>query len=398
MTSRNKMDTNNRVEQYKDAMIATRRTIHENPELSDQEVKTTERIIQFLQACGIEILNVGMNTGCIGVLRGRTHDKVVGLREDIDALPIVEQTGLPFASKNQGVMHACGHDIHQTVLLYTAKVLSEIKEELEGDVLFIFQPAEEALHGAEETLATKFYEKVHPDILVGLHCSPEWDTGTIGVIKGPANASSDFLTVTVTGKAGHGAHPENFVDPIMISGYLLTELQTVVSRVNRPVYPAVLTFGSIHGGTAGNVVPESVETVGTLRSLDPGSRKLMHEEINRIVENGAAALRGKGKVEWHDGMPPLINDAKVIDAVVQAAEETIGKANIKPIPYPSTGSDDFSWMFPKLCPGAQFRLGTGNDTDPNTRWGLHHPKVVFDEGALLAGVKVLVQFTRNYLA
>ena len=391
------MDTNTLVEKYEQEMIGVRRTIHQHPELSNKEFETTKRIEKFLRDCGIEVLEVGMKTGCIGLLKGGKPGKVVGLREDIDALPIVEQTGLPFASCEEGVMHACGHDIHQTVLMYTAKALSEIKDELAGDVLFIFQPAEEALYGALETLATKFYEKVHPDVLLGLHCSPEWDAGTIGVIKGPANASSDFLTVPVTGKAGHGAHPENFVDPIMISGYLLAELQTVVSRVNRPVFPAVLTFGSIHGGKAGNVVPEKVEMVGTLRSLEPNSRKLMHEEINRIVEHGAAAFRGKGTVKWDDGMPPLINDDKVIDAVVKAAGETIGAENVKPIPYPSTGSDDFSWMFPKLCPGAQFRLGTGNNEDSNTRWGLHNPKNVFDEKALATGVKVLVQFTRDYL-
>lgn len=237
-----------------------------------------------------------------------------------------------------------------------------------------------------------------PDVLTGLHCSPEWDAGTIGLIKGPANASSDFLYITVHGKAGHGAHPENFVDPIMISGYLLAELQTVVSRVNRPVYPAVLTFGSIHGGKAGNVVPEKVEIVGTLRSLEPGSRKLMHEEINRIVEHGAAAFRGKGEVKWADGMPPLVNDSAVIDGIAKAAAETIGKENIRQIPYPSTGSDDFSWMFPKLCPGCQFRLGTGNPEEPNSRLGLHNPKNIFDEKALPTGVKVLTQFTRDYLA
>ncbi|WP_302220846.1 M20 metallopeptidase family protein [Acidaminococcus timonensis] len=392
------MNTNTLVEKYIADMVAMRREIHRHPELSNKEFDSTKRIEKFLKGCGIEILDVGMKTGCIAVLKGGHPGKTVGLREDIDALPILEQTGLPFASENEGVMHACGHDIHQTVLMYTAKCLSEIREELYGDVLFIFQPAEEALYGALDTMATKFYEKCHPDVLAGLHCSPEWDAGTIGVIKGPANASSDFLYVTVHGKAGHGAHPENFVDPIMISGYLLAELQTVVSRVNRPVYPAVLTFGSIHGGKAGNVVPEKVEMVGTLRSLDPGSRKLMHEEINRIVENGAAAFRGKGEVKWADGMPPLINDAKVIDAIEKAAAETIGKENVNQIPYPSTGSDDFSWMFPKLCPGCQFRLGTGNDTDSNTRCGLHNPKNVFDETALPTGVKVLTQFTRDYLA
>ena len=170
----------------------------------------------------------------------------------------------------------------------------------------------------------------------------------------------------------------------MISGYLLAELQTVVSRVNRPVYPAVLTFGSIHGGKAGNVVPEKVEIVGTLRSLEPGSRKLMHEEINRIVEHGAAAFRGRGEVKWADGMPPLVNDPAVIDGIAQAAAETIGKENIRQIPYPSTG--------------CQFRLGTGNPEEPNSRLGLHNPKNIVDEKALPTGVKVLTQFTRDYLA
>ena len=357
------MDTNALVEKYVGDMVATRREIHAHPELSNQEFATTRRIEAFLKECGIEVLDVGMKTGCIALLRGGKPGKTVGLREDIDALPIVEQTGLPFASQCEGVMHACGHDIHQTVLLYTAKCLSEVREELHGNVLFIFQPAEEALYGALDTLATKFYEKYPPDVLTGLHCSPEWDAGTIGLIKGPANASSDFLYITVHGKAGHGAHPENFVDPIMISGYLLAELQTVVSRVNRPVYPAVLTFGSIHGGKAGNVVPEKVEIIGTLRSL-----------------------------------PPLINDPAVIDAIAKAAAETIGKENIRQIPYPSTGSDDFSWMFPKLCPGCQFRLGTGNPEEPNSRLGLHNPKNIFDEKALPTGVKVLTQFTRDYLA
>lgn len=223
------MDTNTLVKKYIADMVAMRREIHRHPELSNKEFDSTKRIEKFLKGCGIEILDVGMKTGCIAVLKGGHPGKTVGLREDIDALPIVEQTGLPFASENEGVMHACGHDIHQTVLMYTAKCLSEIREELHGDVLFIFQPAEEALYGALDTMATKFYEKCHPDVLAGLHCSPEWDAGTIGVIKGPANASSDFLYITVYGKAGHGAHPENFVDPIMISGYLLAELQTVVS-------------------------------------------------------------------------------------------------------------------------------------------------------------------------
>lgn len=178
------MDTNALVEKYVGDMVATRREIHAHPELSNQEFETTRRIEDFLKECGIEVLDVGMKTGCIALLRGGKPGKTVGLREDIDALPIVEQTGLPFASQCEGVMHACGHDIHQTVLLYTAKCLSEVREELHGNVLFIFQPAEEALYGALDTLATKFYEKYPPDVLTGLHCSPNG-------MPGPSASSKD---------------------------------------------------------------------------------------------------------------------------------------------------------------------------------------------------------------
>lgn len=393
----NSQNTSELVEKLREEMISLREEIHRTPELSHREYQTTDRIKKFLTACGVELMELPLETGCIGVLRGGKPGAVVGLREDIDALPITEETGLPYASCNPGVMHACGHDIHQTVLMYTAKILAEIREELCGSVLFLFQPAEEKLDGARTLLKTEFFKKIRPDVLLGLHCSPEWETGSIGVIKGPANASSDFMKITVRGAGGHGAHPESFVDPIMISAYLITELQTVVSRVNRPVYPAVLSFGSIHGGAAANVIPDSVEITGSLRALDPGSRKLMRESIDRIVSQGAAALRGAGTVSWEEGMPPLVNDPDVIELVIQAAEQTIGAEQIHALPYPSTGSDDFSWLFPAICPGAQFRLGTGNSEEPNSRLGLHNAKNVFDSRAVIAGVKVMVQFVRAYL-
>ncbi len=394
----NSKSTMELVGQYKKDMVLMREEIHRHPELSQKEFQTTKRIKRFLLSCGIELMDLKLETGCVGVLRGSKPGPVIGLREDIDALPITEKTSLPFASCEPGIMHACGHDIHQTVLMYTAKILSEIRDTLAGTVLFLFQPAEEDLTGAKTLLKSKFYEIIKPDFLLGLHCSPEWDAGTIGVIKGPANASSDFLKIVVNGIGGHGAHPEDVVDPVMIAAYLITELQTVISRVNRPVYPAVLTFGSIHGGTAGNVVPDSVEIIGTLRSLDSSSRKIMHENIDRIVEHGAAALRGNASVFWKEGMPPLINDSGIIDRVVLAAEKTIGRNHIHAIPYPSMGSDDFSWLFPDLCPGAQFRLGSGNSKDPNTKLGLHNARNVFDPASLQTGTAVMVQFVRDYLS
>ena len=243
------MDTMSLTAKYEDEMIAIRRHIHRHPELSNKEYKTTEFIREKLTEYGVEIAEIGMKTGVVAVIRGGKPGKTVAIREDIDALPMKELTGLPFASENDGACHSCGHDIHTTVLLYCAKVLSEIREELAGTVMLIFQPAEEHM-GAGELVDCNFTQVAKPDAFIGLHVSPEIDAGSIGLKKGPANASNDFFNIKIKGKGGHGAHPENCIDPVVISGYVITQLQTVISRENYPVYPGVLTIGSIHGGTA----------------------------------------------------------------------------------------------------------------------------------------------------
>ena len=391
------METTELVKQCESEMIQTRRHIHQNPELSNEEFETTALIKEKLTEYGIEIADIGMKTGAVGILRGKNPGKTVALREDIDALPMQENTGLPYASQHDGKCHACGHDIHTTTLLYTAKILSQLRDELNGNVMFLFQPAEEKGTGCKEMIAHEVFKGLMPDVFLGLHVSPEYDAGCIAIRKGPANASCDTFAIHITGKGGHGAHPENCVDPIAISAYVLTQLQTVVSRENHPAYPAVMTVGSIHGGKANNVVPDTVVMEGTLRSLNEDSRKKMQEAIDRIVEHCPAAMRGHGEVIWNYGMPPLVNDSDVIDRVRAAAEKTIGADHIKEIPNPSLGSDDFSYMFPKFAPGVQFRLGSGNSIDPNSRHGLHSAKNVFDDNCLAAGVSVLVQFVRDYL-
>ena len=391
------METTELVKQCAEEMIQTRRQIHQHPELSNQEFKTTALIKERLAEYGIEIVDIGMETGAVGILRGKNPGKTIALREDIDALPMQENTGLPYASQIDGVCHACGHDIHTTTLIYAAKILSQLRDELNGNVMFLFQPAEEKGSGSKDMIAHEFYKALMPDAFVGLHVSPEYDAGCVALRKGPANASCDTFVINITGKGGHGAHPENFVDPIAISAYVLTQLQTVVSRENHPAYSAVLTIGSIHGGKANNVVPDSVVMEGTLRSLNADSRKKMQEAIDRIVEHCPAAMRGHGEVIWNYGMPPLVNDSDIMDGIRAAAEKTIGADHIREIPNPSLGSDDFSYMFPQFAPGVQFRLGSGNNTDPNTRHGLHSAKNVFDDNCLLAGVSVMVQYVRDFL-
>ena len=391
------MDTMELVRKYTDEMVSIRRHIHENPELSNREYKTTDLIREKLTEYGVEIAEIGLKTGAVGVIRGGKPGKTVAIREDIDALPMAELTGLPFASKTENVCHSCGHDIHTTVLLYCAKVLSEIREELCGNVLLLFQPAEEGGNGAKQMVECKFYEFLKPDVFIGLHVSPDFPAGTIGLKKGPANASCDVFRIKVSGKGGHGAHPENCIDPIAISAYVLTQLQTVISRENHPVYPAVMTIGSIHAGSAPNIIPDYVEMSGTLRSLNPESRQTMQDAIDRIVKSCCEAMRGHGEVDWDKGMPPLVNSDDVIDRVAAAADQVLGAGHAIAVANPSLGSEDFSFMFPAIAPGAQFRLGTANDADPNTKHGIHNSKNVFDEESIPTGAAVLVQFTRDFL-
>lgn len=391
------MDTMELVKKYTDEMTEIRRHIHQHPELSNAEFETTKLIREKLTAYGVEIVDIGLKTGVLGVLKGAHPGKTIAIREDIDALPMPELTGLPFASEVENVCHSCGHDIHTTTLLFCARVLSELKDELCGNVMFLFQPAEENGTGAKQFIECNFTDVLKPDVFVGLHVSPEYPAGSIGLKKGPANASCDVFQIKVSGKGGHGAHPENCIDPIAISGYVLAQLQTVISRENHPVYPAVMTIGSIHGGKAPNVIPDYVEMSGTLRSLNPDSRQAMQDAIDRIVTSCAEAMRGHGEVIWEKGMPPLVNSDEVVDGLSAAAAKTIGADRAITVPNPSLGSEDFSYLFPSIAPGAQFRLGSGNDSDPNTRHGLHNAKNVFDESCLTAGASVLVQFARDFL-
>lgn len=392
------MNTTEITAKYADEMIALRRQIHEHPELSNREFETTALIREKLTEYGIEIAGIGLKTGVVGILRGGFPGKTVAIREDIDALPMEEQTGLPFASKNPGVCHSCGHDIHTSVLLYCARVLAEIREELHGNVMFLFQPAEETGTGAKQLIECRFMDVLKPDVFIGLHTGTAFPVGTIGVKKGPAGGSSDTFHIIVTGKGGHGAHPENFVDPIMVSAFILTQLQTIVARENYPMNPGVLTVGTIQGGTAANIVPDSVRMSGTIRALDTKTRKSMQDSIDRIVKSCSEALRAKGEVQWDYGMPPLVNSDEVVDQLIASAEKIIGRDHITMIANPSMGSEDFSCLFPEYAPGAQFSLGTRDPENPETKHGIHNGKNVFDDRCIPTGAAVLVQFTRDFLS
>ncbi len=380
-------------DRYFEEMRAVRRCIHRHPELSYAEYDTTKRIRETLEKYGIAIENIPSATGVSALIAGKDQTKTVVLREDIDALPITEETGLPFSSETPGVMHACGHDMHTAALLLAGVMISKMPEQPPCNVRLLFQYGEEVF-GAKKMIAESF-ETLEPkgSVIVGLHCDPRYPVGKAAMTRGPAEASSDKLRLTVEGKGGHGAYPHKVVDPVVCAAYLIAELQTLVSRETTPFEPVVLTFGSIHGGTAANIVPDAVVIEGTLRTLNDEVRAQLWEAIRRVCAHGGEALRCGVEVEIEEGVPVVYNDERVVDVLEKTMDAVIGGDNLV-WREPSPGSDDFS-CFLKDMPGAQFFLGTANE-NPQSLLGLHTSKIVFDEEAIRIGALLLSQFVYDW--
>lgn len=372
--------------------VKFRREMHRHPELSFMETETTARIRRVLEATeGVEILPSLLDTGVVARIQGKRPGHVILLREDIDALPMQENTGLEFSSEVSTACHSCGHDIHTASLLLFAQTAAFFREQLEGEILLVFQPAEETAAGAKALLAAGFADKIsYPQEIIGFHVEPSLPAGKVGLIKGPADASTDEIRIAVCGEGGHGAHPYRCADPISTAGYLLTQLQTIISRENPAVEPAVLTFGMIQGGSAPNIIPTRVEMAGTLRAFHEEGRHRMWDAITRISKLGSQALRSWAEVEIREGIPALINDPFIVDRLASSAEEVLGHDSVVWANQPSPGSDDFS-CFLKLAPGVQFRIGTAND-DPRSALGLHNPENIFDESAIYNAAAVMLQY------
>lgn len=385
------MDIQTLLKQYYPEAVKLRRQLHQNPELSGREFAASALIRETLQAYDIALEPLECETGVCAFIPGSPGGETVVLREDIDALPMQEETGLPFASQNPGVCHSCGHDLHTACLLLTGMVLRQCREQLSCNVRLVFQPAEETMTGAEAMLAGGL-DRLEPkgDLVVGVHTSPDHPAGSIALIQGPACASSDQLEIIVRGKGGHGAHPYRTVDPIVTAGVMLTQLQTIVSRENVPFDAAVLSFGTIHGGTAPNIIPDEVTLTGTLRTFNETVRRNMLDSIRRIAGGCCQAMRAQAEVNVIRGVPVLINNSGIVEQLEAAARKTIGAEQIRHLKRPSPGSDDFSIFLQKM-PGVQFLIGTANDR-PDTKIGLHNPKIQFDEAGIYAGAHVLCQF------
>jgi amidohydrolase len=401
--------------QIESKLIAWRRTIHENPELGEQETKTSGLVAAHLSKLGLEVKTGVARTGVVAILKGGKPGPVVALRADMDALPVKEPEGLPFASKAKAkylgrevdVMHACGHDAHTAILMATAEVLTAMKDKLPGTVKFIFQPAEEGpslylpfagkVWGARAMIKEGVLQDPKPDAVFGLHVTAGLPSGRLAYRAGPYMASHDWLRIKVTGRQGHAGYPWRAIDPITTAAQIVLGLQTVVSRrTDLMKSPTVVSVSTINGGSRFNIVPETVEMTGTIRTYDAGVRASVHRDIRQIAENIAASANAKAEVDIIEIYDPLVNDERVTARMVPVLERAAdGDAVLNDR---SGASEDFSF-FLKEVPGLFFHLGVvPRDQDPAKAAPNHSPNFLVDEAALVVGVRALAMVTVNYLA
>ena len=362
-------------------LVAIRRDIHAHPELAFEEVRTAGIVAAELTRLGIPHTEKVGRTGVVGTIKGGRPGPTLAIRADMDALPILEMTGLPFASSIDGKMHACGHDIHTSTLLGVAAVLQAMAPQLAGTVRLLFQPAEEALGGAEAMIADGVLEGV--DMALGFHNQPEMPAGRFGFVRGAALAAADRLTITVSGRSGHAAHPHTTVDPIVAACHLVTQLQTVVAREQRPIHPCVVTIGAIHAGTVGNIIPDDCVLRGTVRTLHPAARDAAEAAIKRLCAGIEAGMRVRIDVQYHRGAPSLINDDAVLDRMMAAVRQQFG--DVIDENQPSMGAEDFAYMALQV-PSAHLGVGSGQ---PGRHDKLHNSAYQPDEACIGAGVQAL---------
>jgi amidohydrolase len=382
-------------------VVAVRRDIHQQPELGNRELRTGGLVRDRLRALGLEVKHPVAKTGVVGILRGARSGPAIALRADLDALPIEERTEVPFRSRNPGVMHACGHDVHTAVLLGAAQVLSKMKDRLPGTVVFLFQPAEEGPPEGEEGGAPLMIQEGVLDdpkvsAVFALHVSPLLDAGHIGWCEGPIFASSDHFVIEVRGRKTHGAYPHTGLDPIPIAAELVGALQSLVAREIDAQAPKVLTIGAIHGGNRFNIVADAVTLEGTIRTLDANVRTQIVERLERTVHGIAAAHGTSAEVRYVGAAnPPTHNDPTLALAMAPALERALGRSRVVRI-RPEMGAEDFA-HFAERVPGFYVRLGIRNAARGITAM-VHTPEFDVDESALPVGVRALVTLAWEALA
>ncbi len=377
-------------------LVKFRRELHQYPELAFNEIKTSQRVAKELKKLNVQVKTGIAKTGVVGILTGEKKGKTVALRADMDALPITEQTSLPYKSKNKGLMHACGHDAHMACVIGAATILSELKDQLNGNVKFIFQPSEESPPGGAKPMIQAGVLK-NPDVsgIFGLHCDSSIPVGRIGVKEGPFMAQADSFDVIIKGIGGHGARPHDGIDAILVASQAIQALQAIASRKIDPVQPVVISVGKIEGGTKRNIICDKVTLEGTARSLSKEVAKRIPRLLKEIVSGIAKSTGASFELNYSLGYPVLINHPQATELARGTIAQMFGKQSIFEIKKPLMGAEDFAYYLEKV-PGTFLRLGIKNPKkDAIYPW--HHPKFTVDEDAIKIGASILTGVAFDFL-
>ncbi len=370
----------NRIAEFHAEMAAWRQDLHRHPELALQEVRTSGVVQAKLRSFGVDEIITGLaRTGVVGVIRGQGAGEAIGLRADMDALPIQEETGRDYASQTPGVMHACGHDGHTAMLLGAAKYLAETRN-FAGTVYVIFQPAEENLAGGEIMVKEGLFERCPMRMVFGLHNWPAGPAGSFLWRKGPMMAAVANIEITVTGKGSHGAHPYRGVDPIVVAAQIINALQTIVARSIEAVESGVVSIGHISGGHIHNVIPEKVRMLGTARWFAPHVGERLEAGVRKLATGIAESFGAQAEVMFDRAHPPVVNDAAATEFSIRAAQEVAGEARVQPMEKPTMGGEDFAFML-EAKQGSYIMLGSGRGNDAMP----HHPAYDFNDDVLAVG-------------
>ncbi|KAB3528820.1 M20 metallopeptidase family protein [Alkaliphilus serpentinus] len=378
-----------------DWLIEIRRDFHRNPELSTKETRTKEKIIEYLKEMGIEYSTFINHHGVVAIIHGSKGGKTIGLRADMDALPMEDLKKTPYSSSKKGVMHSCGHDAHMTILLGAAKILNNHRDSLSGKVKLIFQPAEETIGGAKPMIEDGVLENPKVEAIFGLHVSSELPVGKIALRYGQMNAQSDTIGIKVKGTSSHGAYPHGGHDSIVIAAHIISALQTIIARDVDPRDSAVISLGTISGGAQNNILAEMVEMGGTVRTINPTTREMVLKRVQEVVTGVATSLGGEGHLNIEEGYIALINHDPLVKLVEENSIEFLGKENTINISKVSLGVEDFAY-FTEALPGVFFVLGSGNPDKGIVHCG-HTQHFDIDEDCLKIGVMMQILNTLKAL-
>lgn len=387
----------NRIADFHADMTAWRRDFHTHPELGFDLPRTSAKVAEYLRGFGVDEVVTGIaKTGVVGVIRGRNAEngRAIGLRADMDALPIPEETGAPYASRTPGVMHACGHDGHTTMLLGAARYLAETRN-FDGTVYVIFQPAEEGEGGGRVMVEEGLFERFPMDQVFGLHNWPGLPAGSFVWRDGPIMAATGEISITITGRGAHAAKPNESVDPILVAAHIVTGLQSIVSRNMEPTEAGVVTIGQIAAGNADNVIPERAVMGGTARWFSPAVGDVLEAGVHRVAKGVAAAFGATVEVAFRRNYPATINDPEATALTVKAATAVAGAARVEPMARPTMGAEDFAYML-NAKQGSYIMLGTARPDARNA--GLHHPAYDFNDEILPVGASYWATLAEQLLA